>query len=63
MADTKAFFQMISLSVGVMVVFILIANLTSLGLSGPWTEINKLIAPLVVVICFIGIVAYLVINR
>ena len=63
MSDTKGFFQLILLSVGVMVVFTLIANLTSFGVSGPWAEVNALIAPLVVVICFTGMVAYVVTHR
>lgn len=63
MSDTEGFFQLILLSVGVMVVFTLIANLTSFGLSGPWAEVNVLIAPLVLVICFLGMAAYVVTHR
>ena len=61
--DNEGFFQLILLSFGVMIVFAIIANLTSFGVSGPWAEVNTLIAPLVLVICFLGMVAYLVVNR
>lgn len=54
---------MILLGVGVMVVFALIAYLPSLGISGPWVQVNTLIAPLVLIIAFIGMVAYVVTHR
>lgn len=63
MSDTKGFFQLILLSVGVIVVFTLIAYMPTLGISGPWTEVNVLIAPLVLVICFVGFAAYVVTHR
>ena len=63
MGDNEGFFQIILLSVGVMSVFALIAQLTDLGLSGPWAEVNTLIAPLVLIICFVGIATYLVTHR
>ena len=63
MSDREGFFQLILLSVGVMAVFALIANLTSFGVSGPWAEVNVLIAPLVIIICFIGFAAYMVTHR
>ena len=63
MSDNAGFFQLILLSVGVMAVFALIANLTSFGVSGPWAEVNVLIAPLVLVICFMGFIAYVVTHR
>jgi len=63
MSDRSGFFQLILLSFGVMVVFTLIANMTSFGVSGPWAEVNTLIAPLILIICFIGFVAYVVMNR
>jgi len=63
MSDRGGFFQLILLSFGVMVVFALIANMTTFGLSGPWAEVNTLIAPLVLVICFLGMVAYVVTHR
>lgn len=63
MSNTKEFFQLILLSVGVMVVFALIANLTTFGVSGPWAEVNTLIAPLVIVICFLGMATYVVTHR
>ena len=63
MSDNKGFFQLILLSFGVMTVFALIASLTSFGLSGPWAEVNALIAPLVLVICFLGMAAYVVTHR
>ena len=63
MSDTKGFFQLILLSVGVMTVFALIANLTSFGVPGPWADVNTLIAPLVIVICFLGFAAYVVTHR
>lgn len=59
----RGFFQLILLSLGVMVVFTLIAYLPTLGVSGPWAEVNTLIAPLVFVICFLGMAAYVVVNR
>lgn len=61
--DNDGFLQLILLSFGVMVVFALIASLTSFGVSGPWAEVNTLIAPLVLVICFLGMTAYMVIHR
>ena len=63
MSDNQGFFQIILLSFGVMVVFALIANMTTFGVSGPWAEVNTLIAPLVLIICFIGIAAYVVTHR
>ena len=63
MSDRGGFFQLILLSFGVMVVFALIANMTTFGVSGPWAEVNVLIAPLVLVICFLGMVAYVVTHR
>ena len=63
MSDNGGFFQLILLSFGVMVVFALIANMTTFGVSGPWAEVNVLIAPLVLVICFLGMVAYVVTHR
>lgn len=63
MSDREGFMQLILLSFGVMVVFALIANMTAFGVSGPWAEVNALIAPLVLVICFLGMVAYLVTHR
>jgi len=62
-SDNTGFFQLILLSFGVMVVFALIANMTTFGISGPWAEVNTLIAPLVLVICFLGMVAYVVTHR
>lgn len=59
----RGFFQLILLSLGVMVVFTLIAYLPTLGVSGPWAEVNTLIAPLVFVICFLGMAAYVVTHR
>lgn len=63
MSGNVSFFQLILLCTGVIVVFILISQLTTFGLSGPWAEVNTLIAPLVLIICFVGIAAYVVINR
>ena len=63
LSDKDGFFQLILLSFGVMVVFALIANMTTFGVSGPWAEVNVLIAPLVLVICFLGMVAYVVTHR
>ena len=63
MSDNTGFFQLILLSVGVMAVFALIANLTSFGVSGPWAEVNVLIAPLVLIICLMGFIAYVVTHR
>jgi len=63
MSDRSGFFQLILLSFGVMVVFALIANMTTFGVSGPWAEVNVLIAPLVLVICFLGMVAWVVTHR
>lgn len=63
MSDMEGFFQLILLGVGVMVVFTLIANMTALGVSGPWTQVSALIAPLIFVIICIGFVAYVVTNR
>ena len=57
------FFQLILLSFGVMTVFMLIAYLPTLGVSGPWAEINVLIAPLILIICFLGFIAYVVTHR
>jgi len=63
MSDNEGFFQLIFLGVGVMVVFALISYLPTLGVSGPWANVNTLIAPLVLVICFIGFIAYMVAHR
>ena len=63
MSDREGFFQLILLSLGVMVVFTLIAYMPTLGISGPWAGVNALIAPLVIVICFLGMVAYVVTHR
>lgn len=63
MSDNKGFFQLILMSFGVLVVFTLIAYMNTLGISGPWTEVNTLIAPLILIICFIGFIAYVVANR
>ncbi len=59
----KGFFQLILLSMGVFVVFTLIAYMPTLGISGPWVDVNALIAPLILVICFIGFAAYVVTHR
>ena len=63
MVETDGFFQIILLGIGVMVVFTLIAYLPTLGVSGPWAEVNVLVAPLIIVICFLGIAAYVVTHR
>ena len=63
MSETDGFFQLILLSFGVMVVFALIASLSTFGISGPWAEVNILISPLVLIICFIGFSAYVVTHR
>ena len=63
MSDNAGFFQLIFLGVGIMAVFALIANLTSFGVSGPWAEVNVLIAPLVLIICLMGFIAYVVTHR
>ena len=54
---------MILLGVGVMVVFALISYLPTLGVSGPWAQVNTFIAPLVLIIAFIGMIAYVVSHR
>ena len=63
MGDNEDFFRLILLCFGVLVVFALISQLTSFGLSGPWAGVNTLIAPLALVICFVGIAVFLVVNR
>jgi len=66
MSDRDGFFQLILLGVGVFVVFALIANLTSFGVPGPWVgtdSVTSMIAPLMIVICFIGFAAYMVTHR
>ena len=66
MSDTQGFFHIILLGFGVFVVFALIANLTSFGVAGPWVGENSVtyfLAPLALVICFVGIVAYVVTHR
>lgn len=63
MNGNEGFFRLIFLGVGVMVVFALIAYMPTLGVSGPWTTVNTLIAPLVLIICFVGFIAYVVTNR
>lgn len=66
MNDTRGFFQLTLIGFGVMVVFALIANMTSFGFSGPWTgenSVTSIIAPLILVICFLGFVAYVVTHR
>ncbi len=63
MNSTEGFFQLILLSVGVLVVFTLIAYMPTLGISGPWAEINALIAPLILIICFLGMIAYAVTHK
>jgi len=63
MNEMRGFFQLILMSVGVMVVFTLIAYMPTLGISGPWAEMNALIAPLVLVVCFLGFVTYVVVSR
>lgn len=54
---------MVLLGVGVLIVFTLIAQMTSLGVSGPWGDINTLIAPLVIAIITVGFLGYLVTHR
>ena len=63
MSESRGFFQLILLGVGVMVVFALIAYLPTLGISGPWAQVNTLIAPLILIIAFIGMIAYVVTHR
>lgn len=63
MSNMGDFFRLILLSVGVMVVFLLIAYLPTMGVPGPWATVNALIAPLILVICFLGFAAYVVTNR
>ena len=66
MSDRDGFFQLILLGVGVFVVFTLIANLDNFGLSttpGLWESVNTLIAPLIIVICFLGFAAFVVTHR
>jgi len=63
MSDASGFFQLILLGIGVFVVFALIAYLPDLGVSGPWADVNTLIAPLIIVICFLGFAAYVVTHR
>lgn len=63
MGNNDGFFQLILIGLGVFVVFSLIANMTSFGVSGPWAQVNTLITPLIIVICFLGFSAYVVINR
>ena len=63
MSNMHGFFQLILLSLGVMVVFTLIAYLPKLGVYGPWAEVNALLSPLILVICFLGFAAYVVVNR
>ena len=63
MCDSEGFFQLILIGIGVMVVFALIANMTTFGVSGPWTQVNLLIAPLILIIGFMGFVAYVVTHR
>ena len=67
MGRNDGFFQLLLLGIGVMVVFTLIAYMAdptvNMGISGPWAEVNALIAPLMIVICFLGFVAYVVTHR
>jgi len=63
MSDKGGFFQLILLGFGVMTVFTLLAQMSTLGVSGPWAEVNILIAPLVFVIITVGFLAYLVTHR
>ena len=63
MSDKGGFFQLILMGTGVMVVFTIIAYMTTLGFSGPWSDVNTLIAPLVFIIIAVGFLAYLVTHR
>lgn len=63
MNSTEGFFQMILLSIGVIIVFTLIAYMPTLGFSELWTDVNTLIAPLILIICFLGMIAYAVTHR
>ena len=64
MTENDGFLQLLLLSFGVMTVFTIIANLTDpLGVPGPWEAVTVLIAPLILVICFMGFAAYVVTHR
>lgn len=57
------FFKLIFLGTGILVIFTLIAYMGTLGISGPWADVNILIAPLFFVIFSIGFIAYMVTHR
>jgi len=63
MSGSDGFLQLILIGIGVMTVFALLVNLTGFGVSGPWSEVNVLIAPLIIIICFLGFIAYVVTHR
>ncbi len=66
MSSTKGFFQLILLSMGVFVVFTLIAYMPTLGISGPCVGENSvlsILAPLILVFCFLGMIAYAVTHK
>ena len=63
MSGNKNFFTLIFIGMGVFTVFTLIAYMSTLGVSGPWSQINTLIAPLIIIIIFIGVLAYVVAHR
>ena len=78
LSDNKGFFQIILLSFGVLTVFALVLILDDFPLplteegetlpdfwpeEGVWEEVSVLIAPLAVVICLLGMAAYVVTHR
>jgi len=66
MSDRGGFFQLILLSLGVIVVFTLIAYIPTLGIEGPWVgerSVITLIGPLILILCFVGFIAYVVSHR
>ena len=72
MSDTKGFFQLLFLGAGVMVVFMLIVYMPTMGFEELsdvsegqliWELVGDRIAPLMVVIFFLGFAAYVVTHR
>lgn len=64
MSDTEGFFQLIFLGIGVLVVFMLIVYMPTMGFEEEsWNYVRDKIVPLIIVICFLGFAAYVVTHR
>ena len=64
MGKSGGFFQLLLLGIGVLTVFTLIAYMPTMGFERTvWEDVRDAIAPLIVVICFLGFAAYVVTHR